>query len=247
MSLITEDNKYKLFLSKLEKGKGFTKEINNLYKILLKNSFKNILNIPKIDFLAKISKEINTILAEQYSNKIIENESLEKILLSCSDIVEQKYDKYIEALGSQWKKYTYQKSHCRYNDKKDNKLDIYYFKNFTKHCSKNKKNKLSKFIIVSKKSKDNSNTIVKYMICENCCKTFFVKIFKNYCEYCNMKYHSTTSDLKASNKNLFLATVYPTHCNFLFNPKLLCQKCNKELYKKLKQMNFYVLIKNAII
>ena len=89
MSLITEDNKYKLFLKKLEKEKEFNKELNNLYKISLKSSFKNILNIPKLDFLNKISKDVNTILIGHYSNKIIENESLEKILLSCSD----KYEK----------------------------------------------------------------------------------------------------------------------------------------------------------
>ena len=246
MSLITEDNKYKLFLKKLEKEKEFNKEINNLYKISLKSSFKNILNIPKLDFLNKISKDVNTILIGHYSNKIIENESLEKILLSCSDKYEKKYDEYIEILSSQWKKYTYQKSHIRRINKDENKLDIYYFKNFTKHCAKtgeyalhrcDKKIKLSKFIIVNKKTKDD-NMIVKYIICENCRKTFFVKTFKNYCEYCKIKYYSTCRDLKTSeikdNKNLFLATVYPTHCNTLFNKVILCQKCNKQLYIDIK-------------
>ena len=248
MSYINEDNKYKLFINKIENEKEFTNEIDNIFNIILKDSFKNILNIPKIDFLSNLLNDVKTNLISQYSNKIIENETLENLLLSISDNYEKKYDKYFENLSSQWKKYIYQKDYIRKNEEK---LDIFYFKNFTKHCSKtgeyalhrcNKKGKLSKFIIVYKK-KNNNNNSIKYLICTNCRKAYFIKAFKNFCEYCNIKYYSTilNSDnkekllfKKENNNNLFLATVYPTHCNILFNKKIFCQKCKSKLYINIK-------------
>ena len=247
MSYINEDNKYKLFINKIENEKEFSNEIDNIFNIILKDSFKNILNIPKIDFLSNLLNDVKTNLISQYSNKILENETLENLLLSISDNYEKKYDKYFENLSSQWKKYIYQKDYIRKNEEK---LDIFYFKNFTKHCSKtgeyalhrcNKKGKLSKFIIVYKKK--NNNNSIKYLICANCRKAYFIKAFKNFCEYCNIKYYSTilNSDnkekllfKKENNKDLFLATVYPTHCNILFNKKILCQKCKSKLYINIK-------------
>ena len=235
MSFINEDNKYKIFINKIENEKEFTDEINNIFKIIIKDSFKNILNIPKIDFLSNLLNDVKANLISQYSNKILENETFEDLLLSISDKYEKKYDKYFENLSSQWKKYIYQKDYIRKNEEK---LNIFYFKNFTKHCSKtgeyalhrcNKKGKLSKFIIVYK-YKNGSNSI-KYLICENCRKAYFIKVFKNYCEYCNIKYYCTiiNSDKKENilfdndNKdNIFLATVYPTHCNILLNKIIVC-------------------------
>ena len=247
MSFINEDNKYKLFINKIENEKEFTDEINNIFNIIIKDSFKNILNIPKIDFLSNLLNDVKANLISQYSNKILENETFEDLLLSISDNYEKKYDKYFENLSSQWKKYIYQKDYIRKNEEK---LNIFYFKNFTKHCSKtgeyalhrcNKKGKLSKFIIVYKYK--NGNNSIKYLICENCRKAYFIKVFKNYCEYCNIKYYCTiiNSDKKENilfdndNKdNIFLATVYPTHCNILLNKIIVCQKCKNKLYINIK-------------
>ena len=70
MSFLNDDSKYKLFLANIENENKFSTDLNNIYKVILKDSFKNILNIPKIDFLNKLSKDVNSILVEQYSNKI---------------------------------------------------------------------------------------------------------------------------------------------------------------------------------
>ena len=245
MEFINEDTKYKNFKSIISNEKEITKEINALFKISLKNSFKDILNTPKIDFLNKLTKDVNIILTEHYSNKIYENNKLEKLLLSCSENYEKKYDNYFEDLSSQWKKYLHQKSHIRKDHSKEEKnLDSFYCKNFRKHCSQTgeyalhfcKKNKkLSKFIIVYRKEK------LKYIICENCRKAYFIKEFKNFCEFCNIKYFTTFHNfnkqeklLNDNNNNLFMATVYPTHCNILFNKAIHCPKCNKQLYINIK-------------
>ena len=105
MSYINDDKKYKLFINKFENEKEFKKELNNIFNIILKKNFKDILNIPKIDFLSKLSKEVNQILTEYYSSKIDGDENLERLLLSYSDIYEKKYDKYYNDLSAQWKKY----------------------------------------------------------------------------------------------------------------------------------------------
>ena len=76
MSYINEDHKYKLFINKILNEKELTNEINNIFNILLKDYFKNILNIPKIDFLSNILNDVKTILISQYTNKILENETL---------------------------------------------------------------------------------------------------------------------------------------------------------------------------
>ena len=86
MSYINDDKKYKLFINKFENEKEFKKELNNIFNIILKKNFKDILNIPKIDFLNKLSKEVNQILTEYYSSKIDGDENLDRLLLSYSDI-----------------------------------------------------------------------------------------------------------------------------------------------------------------
>ena len=245
MNFIEDENKYKSFLNKIENENKFTKELNNLFNIMFKDCFKNILNIPKIDFLSKLSKDVTSILIEHYTTKILENENLENFFISVSDKYEKKYDEYYADLSFQWKKYLYQKSRLRKSDNEEKKLENFYFKNFVKHCSKTgefalhnckKKNKLSKFISVLKIEKDNNDkSETKYLICENCRKVFFIRTFNNYCEYCKVKYYSTILNNKnKENEFLFLATVYPTHCNLLFNKIILCQKCNKQLYINIK-------------
>ena len=245
MELINEDTKYKLFINKISNEKDFKKELNALFKIELKNSFKNILNTPKIDFLNKLTKDVYKILTDHYSSKIFENNTFEKLILFCSETYEKKYDKYLEYLSSQWKKYLHQKSHIMNdNSNSEKNLEHFYFKNFRKHCSKTgeyalhccqKNKKLSKFIIVYKKEK------LKYLICENCRRAYFIKEFKNFCEFCKIKYYSTypncnkEESLINDNKiNIFLSTVYPTHCNLLFNKVMHCPKCKKHLYINIK-------------
>ena len=250
---LNDKKKYNLFLAHIANEKEFTKEINNLFKIFLKDSFKNILNIPKIDFLSKLLKDVNSILVSHYSNKILENENLEKLLNLISEKYEKRYDEFYEDLRLQWKKYTQQKSHIKDYENKDKKLDSFYLKNnFIKHCSKtgeyalhccDKNKKLSKFIVVySRKKNDNdnnNNNEIKYIICENCRKAYFIKDFKNYCQYCNIKYYTTILKLAEENdlssNDLFLATVYPSHCNVLFNKVIICPKCNRKLYINIKK------------
>ena len=250
---MNENKKYKSFIDIIENNKDFSKVLNNIFNVVLKNNFKDILNIPKIDFLSKLTKEVNEILTEHYSNKILGDEKLDKYLLSYSDLYEKKYDNYYNDLSSQWKKYLYQKKLSKRNDKNDIKMDLFYFKNFIKHCSKTggyalhfckNKKKPSKFIIVYSQEEKNNNDKIKYIICENCRKAYFIKAFKNYCEYCNIKYYSSFLDSNPTknlldnkiydNKSIFLATTYPTHCNSLFNKKMPCPKCNKSLYINIK-------------
>ena len=54
MSNINDDKKYKAFINIMKNEKEFKKELNNIFNIILKKNFKDILNIPKIDFLSKL-------------------------------------------------------------------------------------------------------------------------------------------------------------------------------------------------
>ena len=246
---LNDEIKYKLFLIHISNETEFTKELNNLFKIFLKDSFKNILNIPKLDFLNKLSKDVNSTLISHYSSKIIENENIEKLLFSLSEKYEKRYDEFYEDLSLQWKKFSYQKSHLKKYENKDEKLKSFYLKNCIKHCSKtgeyalhccDKNKNLGKFIIVygSKKNEDDNNNELKYIICENCRKAYFINAFKNYCEYCDIKYYTTVLKLdeenELSNNDLFLATVYPSHCKLLFNKVITCPKCRQKLYINIK-------------
>ena len=78
------------------------------------------------------------------------------------------------------------KKYSKRNDKNDKNMDLFYFKNFIKHCSKTggyaihfcKNKKKSKFIIVYSQEEKNNNDKIKYIICENCRKAYFIKAFK---------------------------------------------------------------------
>ena len=254
MSFLNEDSKYKLFLTNIENEKKFENELNNIYKVILRDSFKNILNIPKIDFMNKLSKDVNSILVEQYSNKISENQKLESMINECSNKYEKKYDKYYEDLSSQWNKYFHQKTNIKKKENKENILSSFYFKNFIKHCARtgeyalhlcDKNKKKGKFIIIYEK-KNESNKL-KYIICEKCRKAYFIKTFKNYCDYCNIKYYSSVLNKNGNNtnNNLFYATVYPSHCNVLFNKIITCPKCYKKLYIDIKENKLICLNENC--
>ena len=255
MSFLNDDSKYELFLANIENENKFSTDLNNIYKVILKDSFKNILNIPKIDFLNKLSKDVNSILVEQYSNKISENQKLENMINEITDKYEKKYDKYYEDLSSQWNKYFHKKTNIKKNENKENILSSFYFKNFIKHCAKtgeyalhicDKNRKKGKFIIVYGKKKENDNIKLKFIICEKCRKAYFIKTFKNYCDYCNIKYYSTVLNANNNNNNnLFYATIYPSHCNILFNRIITCPKCYKKLYINIKENKLVCLNENC--
>jgi hypothetical protein len=113
MSFLNNDSKYKIFLTNIENEKKFSNDLYNIYKIILKDSFKNILNIPKIDFLNKLSKDVNSILVEQYSNKISDNQKLENMINEIKDKYEKKYDKYYEDLSLQWNNFFHKKTNIK--------------------------------------------------------------------------------------------------------------------------------------
>ena len=254
MSFLNDDSKYKIFLTNIENEKKFSNDLYNIYKVILKDSFKNILNIPKIDFLNKLSKDVNSILVEQYSNKISDNQKLENMIIEIRDKYEKKYDKYYEDLSLQWNNFFHKKTNIKKNENKENLLSSFYFKNFIKHCAKtgeyalhicDKNRKKGKFIIVYGRKKENDNNIkLKYIICEKCRKAYFIKTFKNYCDYCNIKYYSAVLNIN-SNNNLFYATVYPNHCNILFNRIITCPKCYKKLYIDIKENKLKCLNENC--
>jgi aromatic ring hydroxylase len=78
--------------------------------------------------LNKLSKDVNSILVEQYSNKISENQKLENMINEITDKYEKKYDKYYEDLSSQWNKYFHKKTNIKKNENKENILSSFISK-----------------------------------------------------------------------------------------------------------------------
>ena len=231
--------------------------INIIQKILdfeFDNLFPQILNLPKIDFLNQLTSNVSLILSERFSQNILENENCFSLITSTCHSFDKKYNKYIEELGQGWDKYNLDKINTLENEditeiKQENS---YFFINFRKHCHKtqniaihlcNKKGETGKFIIIYNNPSSNqnkettSNTIskprIKYLICENCRKSYFTQEFPNFCQNCNLTY-LCSSLYKNEDSNFLSATLNPQHCETFVNEEIPCEKCKNILYIDIK-------------
>ena len=231
--------------------------INIIQKILdfeFDNLFPQILNLPKIDFLNQLTSNVSLILSERFSQNILENENCFSLITSTCHSFDKKYNKYIEELGQGWDKYNLDKINTLENEDitECNQENSYFFINFRKHCHKtqniaihlcNKKGETGKFIIIYNNPSSNqnkettSNTIskprIKYLICENCRKSYFTQEFPNFCQNCNLTY-LCSSLYKNEDSNFLSATLNPQHCETFVNEEIPCEKCKNILYIDIK-------------
>ena len=219
-----------------ENYKNIAPKVNYLIDYELMDVFKNILNIPKIDFLSSIMIKVKNYLIFEYNQKTFDEDMFKYLLKHSKERLEKKYDIHLQNLSSTWENFQF----LLKNKNKTNEIENNYLKNFYYHCTSTSeyaihncdKNEqiFGKFIKVIDKS--NNKNLVRYVICENCRKSFFIEHFLNYCEKCELNYYSC--EISADKKDLLPATLKTPHCEPVVNEKLHCQFCKNILYINMK-------------
>ena len=210
--------------------KTFLAKVNYFVEYELISEFKNILNIPKIDFINLIMFRLNNYLMNEYLSKTIDEQKYKYLMTYMKEKWEKKYDNHLQNLSLAWEKFDL----IRKNKEKNNDLEKLYFKNFVSHCSyiseyaihncdKNN-NIFGKYISVYD-SISNKNA-VKYLICDTCRKAYFIEHFLNYCEKCKINYYSC--EILDNKKSFFQATLKNPHCDPVVNEKIFCTHCNNK-------------------
>ena len=219
--------KYELFKKDFNDKKNFSSGLEKIFQYIFCNIFPNILNLPKIDFLNMLSTTVKAILEEKYSSEIFSNENFFSLLLSMNKKYEKKYVEYSQALSLSWDNFQNE----LYTMKKEEDINIYKITAFNKHCSKtqeyamhkcNKKER-GKYIIAGEK---------KFVICDNCRKSYYSNLFINYCQNCDCNYYCGLAQKK--DENLPLASFFSPHCEPIANDKIFCVKCKGALCFNIK-------------
>ena len=216
-----------------EIDKNFLAKINYFVDFQLISEFKNILNVPKIDFLSLIMLKLKKFLFNEYLSKNIDENNFKYLMVHMKEKWEKKYDNHVQNLSTGWENYQI----IRKNKNQFNEIEQYYFKDFVYHCSyiseyaihncDKVNNIFGKFIIVYDYNNINNKNTIKYVICENCRKAYFIEHFLNYCEKCKVNYY--TSEIHEK-KDFFQATLKTPHCEPVVNEKIHCSHCNSALY-----------------
>ena len=249
----TEENKDSISYI-LENEQYFIGIIKKILDFEFDDLFPQILNLPKIDFLNKLTSNVTLILSERFSQNILENEKCFSLITSTCHSFDKKYNRYIEELSLGWDKYNLDKINILENEDiaECNQENSYFFINFRNHCYKtqniaihlcNKKGETGKFIIIYNNPSSNQNIEntsnptskprIKYLICENCRKSYFTHEFPNYCQNCNLTY-LCSSLYKNEDSNFLSATLNPQHCETFVNEEIPCDKCKNVLYIDIK-------------
>ena len=78
--------------------KDFISLVKSIIDIEFEELFPKILNLPKLDFLSQLTSNVNFILTQQFSSKILENEK-------CLLIINSTFRNLIKYTTSIWKNY----------------------------------------------------------------------------------------------------------------------------------------------
>ena len=215
--------------------KNITMKLNYIidYEIIV--AFQNILKIPRIDFINSVVVKLRNFLRNEYSVKTFDEEILKNLLSKSKDRLEKKFNMHLQNLTSTWEKFQIIKK----NSSKNNEIHNYYLKNYVYHCDfmseyaihNCEKKRFGKFIKVYDKTNEKTKNQTRYLICENCRKTYFIEHFLNFCEKCQLNYYST--ELHSNIKDILPATLKDPHCEPVVNEKLHCQYCKHTLYLNL--------------
>ena len=219
----------KELIKKPEIDKTFLAKVNYFVEFELISEFKNILNVPKIDFINLIMFKLNNFLLGELLSKNIDEQKYKYLMTYMKERWEKKYDNHVQNLSIGWENFEI----LRKNKEKNNELEKLYFKNFVYHCSyiseyaihNCDKNHIifGKYIIVYDSINNNNKNVIKYLICENCRKAYFIEHFLNYCEKCKLNYYSC--EMHDNKKNFFQVTLKNPHCEPVVNEKIYCSHC----------------------
>ena len=236
-------DKYELFMQDFSNEKKFELNLEKLFSYIFKNIFQNILNLPRIDFINSLTSTVKAILEEQYSNEIYSNEKFFSLFLSIGKHFENKYNEYNQILNLSWDNYQ-----NKIINLKEEEIDKFKLTSFKKHCKKtqeyaihncNKKEKGNFIVVFDKNNKD----AIKFIICKNCRKSYYIDLFLNYCQNCNCNYYCGLMGPK-EDPNFLPATFNPPHCELIANDKIQCTKCKGAFYYNMKE-NYLQCINNS--
>ena len=220
------------------------KQINELYEKEFNKIFCDILIITKNDFFESILTNLKDSLIIKNKEEIF----LTQEFLSLININKTKYEKKYEQNLLEIKTFleNYKKS---INNQNNNN----YITNFTKHCLQTdyyarhkcpNNNSLGYFVPIAlldsvnnsekKINKKEENLInIKYVICMPCKKIYLSNKFLNYCSNCEINYLSQI--LNVNEKQNLLSVVWSdNHCEVKLNEKVICSKCNSQIYIDIK-------------
>ena len=219
----------KELIKKPEIDKTFLAKVNYFVEFELISEFKNILNIPKIDFINLIMFKLNNFLLGELLSKNIDEQKYKYLMTYMKERWEKKYDNHVQNLSIGWENFEI----LRKNKEKNYELEKLYFKNFVYHCSYiseyaihncDKNHTIfGKYIIVYDSINNNNKNVIKYLICENCRKAYFIEHFLNYCEKCKLNYYSC--EMHDNKKNFFQVALKNPHCEPVVNEKIYCSHC----------------------
>ena len=232
MEISTASKNKKEFIKNPEIDKTYLAKVNYFVEFELISEFKNILNVPKIDFMNLMMLKLKNFLLNEYILKIINEQNFKYLMLHMKEKWEKKYDNHLQNLSSGWEKFDL----LRKSKDKIKELEKLYFKNFISHCSfiseyaihncDKLNKKFGRYILIYDTT--NNKNILRYVICENCRKAYFIEHFLNYCQKCKINYYSC--EIHDSKKTFFQATLKSPHCEPVVNEKINCTHCKNPLY-----------------
>lgn len=227
-------SKLESFKLNFSNTKIFEQNLEKLFSYIFSNIFQNILNLPRIDFINSLITTVKAVLEEQYTKEIYSNQRFLTLFVNLNKKFEKKYNEYNQLLSLSYE--NYQNELFNPDDLKEDvmKLSKYNLTTFRKHCRKtqeyaihncNKKEKGKYLVVIDKNNKNE----IKFVICENCRKSYYAGLFINYCQSCKCDYYCGLMSPK-EDKKMFPATYNPPHCEAIANDKINCTKCKSIFY-----------------
>ena len=89
-------------IKKPEIDKTFLAKVNYFVEFELISEFKNILNVPKIDFINLIMFRLNNFLLNEYLSKNIDEQKFKYLITYMKERWEKKYDNHLQNLSIGW-------------------------------------------------------------------------------------------------------------------------------------------------
>ena len=230
-------SKLETFKLNFSNTKIFEQNLEKLFSYIFSNIFQNILNLPRIDFINSLTTTVKAVLEEHYTKEIYSNQRFVTLFVNMNKKFEKKYNEYNQLLSLSFE--NYQNELFNQNGFKEDmiKLNKFNLASFRKHCRKTQeyaihncsKKEKGKYLVVIDKNNKNE---IKFVICENCRKSYYAGLFINYCEGCKCNYYCGLVPPK-EDKKLLPATYNPPHCEAIANDKINCTKCKSIFYYNL--------------
>ena len=218
------------FESDMKEADKMSELITNIFDQEFTDILPDILLISKEKFLSGVQKNVFSLLEKIYTEKIRENNELQKLMDNNIAKIESKYDSEYNKLKNEISNISNISNDRQIKEVKE----IQYLRKYRKHCfydndfaNHNCKND-SKFIIIKNKIDK-----IEYVICNNCHKIYRASFILCKCFHCDMEYYSEIL-IQENEILLFPVTWKKYHCKKLIYNIIPCIKCKSQLNLNIK-------------